>query len=110
MYRVTNFSTKAKCWKELITVRRKGHTVEHRVMQYYSGCQRYRCSRVIVLADGSHGHERLHVLVRFGRTDIVERRGLGGVSVAAGKVHTYCEIDLTATHYIIQEGVELGDL
>ena len=35
---------------------------------------------------------------------------MGGVSVAAREVHTHSEVELTATHYVIQEGVDTSTL
>ena len=36
--------------------------------------------------------------------------GFGGVSVAGSEVNAHCEVDLTATHDVLQEGVGLCDL
>ena len=35
---------------------------------------------------------------------------MGGVSIAAGEVHTHCEVDLTATHDVIEKRVHSSDL
>ena len=40
----------------------------------------------------------------------MEGGGLAGVPIAACEVHTHCEVDLAASHDVLQEGVEVGDL
>ena len=65
--------------------------------------------RVVILADLSNGHQRLGVLVWLVGVNVVERRGLGGVTVASGEVDAHCEVDLTTSHDVIEEGVCLGN-
>lgn len=67
-------------------------------------------SRVVILADGAHSHECLGILVGLVRVNVVEGFGLIGLSVAGSKVNTHCEVDLTATHDVVQEGIETADL
>ena len=40
----------------------------------------------------------------------MEGGGFGGVSVAGSEVDADCEVDLAATHDVLQEGVGLRDL
>ena len=40
----------------------------------------------------------------------MEGGGVGGVTVAGREVHPHSEVDLTASHNVVQEGVETGDL
>ena len=35
---------------------------------------------------------------------------MGGVTVTTSEVHTYCEVDLTATQDVVQEGIARRDL
>ena len=67
-------------------------------------------SRVIILADRAHGHECPGVLIGLVRVNVVERLGLVGLSVAGSKVNAHCEVDLAATHDVVQEGIETADL
>ena len=65
---------------------------------------------VIVLTHLSHGYESSGVFIGFEWVDVVQRRRVFGVAIAAGEVNAYCEVDLTASHYVIQEGVGFGYL
>ena len=69
-----------------------------------------QCSRVVVLADGANSHQSLGILVGTVGVDVVQGGGLTRVTIAAGEVYTYSKVDLAATHNILQEGVEMGDL
>ena len=41
---------------------------------------------------------------------VVQGGGLPGVTVAGIEVHAHCEVDLTASHDVVKEGVVLGHL
>lgn len=61
------------------------------------------CSPVIVLTDLSHCYQCSSVLIGLERVNVVQRRWMLGVSIAASEVNTHCEVDLTSTHYVLQE-------
>lgn len=62
--------------------------------------------RVIVLADPAHGPEGLGVLVGVGGVNVVQRLGVGGVSIAASEINTHREANLTASKDVLQERVD----
>ena len=66
--------------------------------------------RVVVLADSAHCPQGLSVFIGVGGVDVVQRGGVGGVSIATCEVNTHSEVDLTSSHDVVQEGVDMGGL
>lgn len=62
-------------------------------------------SRVIVLTDSTHRPESESVFVGTRRVNVVEGGGVGGVSIAAGKINAHSEVDLTTSHNVLQERI-----
>ena len=61
---------------------------------------------VIILTDLSHRYQSQGVLVGIRGVDIVEGGGAGGITIGARKVDGHGEVDLTATHDVVQERVQ----
>lgn len=62
------------------------------------------------MADRPNSNKGSGVLIGFEGIHVVKGGGFGGVSVAGSEVDAHCEVDLTATHDVLQEGVGLCDL
>lgn len=66
--------------------------------------------RVIVLADFSDCYEGTGVLVGLEGVEIMEGSRVRRFLVAEGEIYPHCEVDLTATHHIVKEGVQFTAL
>lgn len=61
--------------------------------------------RVITLAHFSHSYESRGVLVGLVGVEIVQGGGVSRDLVASREIDTHGEVDLTASHYKVKEGV-----
>ena len=61
------------------------------------------CVPVIVLADLSHSNESCCVFIGPVRVNVVQGSGIPGVPIASSEVNPHSEVDLTTSHYVVQE-------
>ncbi len=61
--------------------------------------------RVVVLADFPHRHNGTSILVGLHRVQVVERPRVRRSSITGSEVYAYSEVDLTAAHDEVKEGI-----